>query len=232
MQDAEPLSGPEELTKVDGTQFWKQLIAEVMVSSYQFVDNNVDQWRYPERHPLLRPIKDRALRALASAGLYRSPWNSLERLEAVLSAGPFERTFELLEDNASRQLLVKLITFSIVGPHHCQLPLSTKEYWQRRKELSRYIKSRNAVRGIPTFGSLDLFDYNGVQMLTHSLQVLNTFVMEQFRCQRAGIGVQSGDVVIDGGACWGDTSLYFAGSAQSVFAYECMPFNLELFRRN
>jgi FkbM family methyltransferase len=228
----EPLQGPRKLTEVDGTQFWKLLIAEVVPSSYQFVDNNVDEWRYPERHPLLRPVKDWALRALASVRLYRVPWNYLERLEAVLTAGPFERTFELLEDDASRRLLVKLITFNIVGAHHCRLPLSTKEYWQNRKELRRYIKRRNAVRGIPTFGALDLFDYDGVQMVTHSLQVLNTFVVEQYRCKRAGIGVQSGDVVIDGGACWGDTSLYFARCAQRVFAIECMPFNLEVLRRN
>src|SRR5204863_2459182 len=81
-------------------------------------------------------------------------------------------------------------------------------------------------------GALDEFDFQGVRLIAHSLMLLNTYLLQQYRCQRADIGVRPGDTVIDGGACWGDTSLYFARQAKRVFAYECVPFNTSLFQRN
>jgi FkbM family methyltransferase len=63
------------------------------------------------------------------------------------------------------------------------------------------------------------------------------FVLEQYRCRGNGvdIAVESGDCVIDAGACWGDTALYFAnrsGTDGRVFSYEFVPDNLEILRRN
>ncbi len=44
-----------------------------------------------------------------------------------------------------------------------------------------------------------------------------------------------GDTVIDCGACWGDTALYFAhkvGAAGKVYSLEFLPSNIQLFRTN
>jgi FkbM family methyltransferase len=88
------------------------------------------------------------------------------------------------------------------------------------------------VNDVPVLGSLDEFDYEGIHLIAHAGNILNTFVLEQYQCRRAGVTVRQGDIVIDGGACWGDTSLYFARQAEHVFAYECVPYNLAIFQRN
>ena len=58
------------------------------------------------------------------------------------------------------------------------------------------------------------------------------FILEQYRCPRAGIGVKAGDIVADAGGCWGDSALYFAQYTDWVLCFECMPSNLELMHRN
>jgi FkbM family methyltransferase len=139
---------------------------------------------------------------------------------------------QLLADEASRELLVKLIAYRILGSRHYRLPLNTPAYWQVRSTISRHIKTRAVMNDVPVLGSLDEFDYEGIHLIAHALTFLNTLVLEQYRCRRAGIRVRRGDIVVDGGACWGDTSLYFAGQAEQVFAYECVPYNLAIFQRN
>ena len=69
------------------------------------------------------------------------------------------------------------------------------------------------------------------------LNVLNTFVLAQYRLKRPDrlIEARPGDVVIDAGACWGDTALYFAnlvGDAGTVVSYEFDPDNLHILTRN
>jgi hypothetical protein len=63
------------------------------------------------------------------------------------------------------------------------------------------------------------------------------FVLHQYEYQTEGrtIGVAPGDVVMDAGACWGDTALLFAreaGPGGRVFSYEFLPSNLAILRRN
>jgi FkbM family methyltransferase len=46
---------------------------------------------------------------------------------------------------------------------------------------------------------------------------------------------EAGDIVIDAGSCWGESTLYFAheaGPKGTVVAFEFIPSNLEAFRRN
>ena len=61
------------------------------------------------------------------------------------------------------------------------------------------------------------------------------FDLEQYSDPRNNIYVQEGDVVIDGGSCWGDSALYFSylsGSSGNVYSYEFMPENLSIMQRN
>jgi FkbM family methyltransferase len=64
------------------------------------------------------------------------------------------------------------------------------------------------------------------------------FIIEQYVYQAHGkkiVEVESGDVVLDIGACWGDTALYFAnktGSNGKVYSFEFIPDNIKLFKVN
>jgi FkbM family methyltransferase len=63
------------------------------------------------------------------------------------------------------------------------------------------------------------------------------FLQCQYELHRDGVHCKAevGDVVIDAGACWGETSLYFAhevGKEGKVFAFEFIPSNLDVLRKN
>jgi FkbM family methyltransferase len=63
------------------------------------------------------------------------------------------------------------------------------------------------------------------------------FVLEQYHYQRGGvtIGAPSDGIVIDCGACWGDTSIYFAdrvGPKGKVYALEFVKDNLDVLNQN
>lgn len=211
--------------------FWQQLTHELLSSCYQCLDHNTDTWRFPA-HPSLRKFRDKLLSITAVLGFSKPTGNYLARLHEVVNAGCFDTTMQLLADDASRELLVKLMAYRILGPRHYRLPMNTPAYWQARSAISRYIKARAVVNNVPHLGSLDELDYEGIHLIAHAGNILNTFVLEQYHCPRAGVRVRQGDIVINGGACWGDTSLYFARQAEQVFAYECVPYNLAIFKRN
>jgi FkbM family methyltransferase len=75
-------------------------------------------------------------------------------------------------------------------------------------------------------------NFKGIRFHAHPLNIEGTFLLGQYRYSPAEIGVDPGDVVIDGGGCWGDTALYFAERAQHVFCFECMPSNIEILEGN
>ena len=70
---------------------------------------------------------------------------------------------------------------------------------------------------------------------THPLGV-ETLLLEQYRCPaHPEVAARPGDVVIDGGACWGDTALYFAdlvGSEGRVRSFEFESNNVKRLRAN
>ncbi len=211
--------------------FWHRLSQEVLTNSYEVVPNNIDQWRFGG-NTTARAVKEKVLRLAASLGFVKAPWNYRAKMEEVLSFAGLEGAMDFLGDDVSRDLLVRLMAYRILGPRHYRLPMNTAAYWEARAAISPYRRATGVVKNVPYFGSLDEFELDGLHLIAHALIVLNTFVVEQYRCRRANIGVRPGDVVVDGGACWGDTSLYFAREAERVFAYECMPFNQAIFRRN
>ncbi|MGB6787381.1 MAG: FkbM family methyltransferase [Candidatus Acidiferrales bacterium] len=168
----------------------------------------------------------------ASSGFYRSPAISYDALERISKIEGLDRAYELFADQSSKDLFVKLLAYRVLGHRHVRLPLNNAEYWNMRLSLGHYVKSPHTISDIPILGSLDLCQVGDVTLHTHALGLLNTFLLEQYRCPRADIGVREGDVAIDAGGCWGDTALYFAQKAADVFSFECIPSNIAIIQEN
>jgi FkbM family methyltransferase len=147
----------------------------------------------------------------------------------------------LLEDEDSRSLLVQLLAYRTMGHRRMRLPRSTP---QRAREMERIEKL--PVAGAPlrvAYHDL-LLDLRDLSPLGFDLRCYCTvggaalvFLQRQYECRRAGMvcKAQPGDYVIDAGACWGDTSLYFAhevGERGQVLSFEFIPSNLRVLRRN
>jgi FkbM family methyltransferase len=180
---------------------------------------------------LLGAAKEKIVRLAEAGGFYRASHIPVDRLREVLENYGLARAYGLFEDQFSRDLLVKLLAYRIQSHQHVRLPLNTPEYWELQDSLAKYVVTRNTIQ-IPILGSLDLCAVGGMRLHTHVLGLLNVFLLEQYRCQRANVGVRPGDVVIDAGGCWGDTALYFALTAEQVFCFECMASNLSIIREN
>jgi FkbM family methyltransferase len=72
---------------------------------------------------------------------------------------------------------------------------------------------------------------------TYAQSLAINFIQKQYVLARRGITckVETRDVVIDAGGCWGDTTLQFAcetGEKGHVFVFEFVPSNLEIMRKN
>jgi FkbM family methyltransferase len=192
----------------------------------------------------LRDIADRAFQR-ARLGRPRVDLDAAAlRLATIAeSLTGLERTWTLLEDDRSKALLVDLLCFRLWGPSHVGLPVSAR---QARRDVTRIesdmLVERNTVQvADPFVPSLGLYEVprpgGPIRLNCHPVTIEHIFLLEQYayRSDVATVAAQPGDVVIDGGACWGDTALYFAdrvGLEGRVHAFEFSPGSLEILRRN
>lgn len=141
-----------------------------------------------------------------------------------------------LSDKNSKKLLVLLCTYKILGPTKIKLPLYDKKKWLGYYELENNIIEKTDIESlIGKFNIYDMkrFGYN-LKLLYSQFGAFVSFILEQYRYKNI-CKTEKGDYVIDGGACCGDSALYFAdlvGEAGKVFSFEFIPSNIELFNKN
>jgi FkbM family methyltransferase len=201
-----------------------RLAQELATDCYRYEDDNRDEIRFGTS--LSERIKIPLLRFARNLGFGRAP---------LVAGAPFQLPglsdiYDLLGDETSRTLLIKLVAYRVLGSRHVRLPLNTPAYWSLRQSLPSYIERDHKSTAIP--GSLRCYNVNGVRLHSHPLNILDTFLLEQYRCPRARVGVSPGDYVIDAGGCWGDTALQFAQTAGRVFCFECIPSSAGIIREN
>lgn len=147
----------------------------------------------------------------------------------------FQGTYELLSDEKSKNNLIELLAYKALGFLKVKLSLNTPEFHQKRKQLDQCMSEHTFT--LPSFRrNLFLFDLNEIGYDLELYFVRNgiyvDYVLQQYNYNDL-ICVNENDVVIDAGACWGDTALYFsARGASKVYAYEFIPSNIGVFEKN
>lgn len=149
--------------------------------------------------------------------------------------------YGLLADDYSKQTLVKVLTYRVMGYQKVKLPHNTSSYWSQRQAVRSLIKGKDNIK--VTFPKLTL-NHLALEKIGYPIElyfapsgVMATFVLKQYeyRKTKPEIKAEPGDYVIDGGGCWGDTALYFAhtvGKEGKVFTFEFASDSLEVFNRN
>ena len=148
------------------------------------------------------------------------------------------KVFSILADDYSKELLVKLIAFKILGYEKVKLPTNSEYYWDTLKLIRNCeIKGEKIQLDYPKI-NLSKFDLNKLNLpVTINLSatgILIDFFLEQYNYNNI-IKAETGDIVIDAGACWGDTALYFAnkvGDSGRVCSFEFIPSNIKIFNQN
>ncbi len=234
--------------------FFERLLEEVVGHACLVQTNNTDlyrlaaKYRSPWRRMRLR-WKEAVARLAARAGFVRVKGRRQKRMLESLSSllreldlGALENSYNSFTDEWSRSLIVKLLAYRILGKDRVKLPTNTGEYWRKVRYAQKELRSRGESERIPGLPErLDCFELEKagypIRVLTNPMGVALLFLLEQYAYERGGVTIraQPGEVVIDSGACWGDSSLYFAhavGAAGRVLAFEFVPDNLEAFQKN
>lgn len=160
----------------------------------------------------------------------------LDTFHQIYDVDALAVTYDTLCDECSREKFLMYIIYLIHYEAKIRLPL----YYSREFEnFDKYEKLLVDDTSIQTCSwdlkkyDLNTFGYD-LQVLCFPLSVMINFSEEQYR-YRKDVMVEEGDYVLDCGACFGDTSLYFANKAGltgKVFAFEFLRENLEILDMN
>jgi FkbM family methyltransferase len=167
-------------------------------------------------------------------------WLTLLRTNLQL-AGTLEPLWDRL-DGGSREILVSLLAYGVLG--HRKVRMNVGSYAEI-EGMARQIREHMLVQANtadPNFLNWRLDEYDlahlrlPIRLHSHPRLLINEFMLDQYRAPApADVAVRPGDVVIDGGGCWGETALHFAflaGSEGRVHTFEFVPQNLFTMRRN
>ncbi len=203
--------------------FTQTFLADFFQSIHRVEQNNWDHLRFQGDHP-------RASNFMID--------NAVHWMYAIMrNIDQYEAAFELLEDDYSRALMIKLLEYDILDHHHVKLPLNTPEFWASYNSVDeKYLVKQDAVPFGDGFVNLYRIPDMDMQIYGHALTVLTHFILKQYFFQRGPvIQPAPGDVCIDAGACRGEVSLHFAhavGAEGKVYGFEFVPANIEIFKQN
>lgn len=220
--------------------FVEKLLKKLCDSTPNWYEDNYDADRFG-------PIKKWSKRTIREALCKKFNFLQLRGprhvgLQMIPHLSGIGRTWELLADETSKNLLVDIMAYRLLGHNKVKLPTNTPEYHETLEELNR--KAAESSEKIKTdFMHFELsrmtIDIEGedVDLFIRPPAYMAQIFSKQYRyeSEEVNIGVEEGDVVIDCGGCWGETAVFFAsqaGDTGRVFSFEFVPSNLEIFRKN
>jgi len=236
--------------KMANTEFQHKFFYTLIRDCYEFQANNtacVDCLTFGSSFSsrIKRQVKDKALLFARRNGFVRRHFaieKATDRLIRILeNIDTLEKFYYSLRDDHSKQLLIDLLRFRVLGAQHVRLPSNNDEYWGKYSSVDkRFMIERHTIK---TWNNwyLNRYRLQGIDgpldFHAHPLSILNTFLLEQYTYKKGYrvVQVEPGDVVIDGGSCWGDAALYFAektGARGKVYCFEFVPHNLEILQEN
>lgn len=227
------------------SDFTQRLFSRVLGDSHQNLPGVQDDWGMARPLSTRRRVGDAVESAAARMRMSRrhfEPDEAGARLAAIASLSKeLARTDSLLADQASRDLLLDVISTRVLGEHHARLPVSQADFRAACARIDEEMREERDVDASEGGGSLHRYAIPGrrgtVTLIGVAFLVHEFFGAEQYALRRPGVEIapERGDVVIDGGGGWGETALYFAdavGAGGLVLSFEFVADNLRLFERN
>lgn len=222
-------------------EYRSELLRELARSRWQNFNDNYDRLNLGEEPPA--PPSVWKSKPLADAVRYylRPESYFARQFSHEIARGEF--LYGVLADEPSRELLIKLIAYRILGHRKVKLPRNTPQYWQGIKSMLdlRAQTPPLRIKFLDTHADLAVYDLRplGYRLDCHASAtgLACAVLQKQYEYHRgdAHCKAEAGDVAIDAGSCWGETTMYFAhevGPAGRVAAFEFVPSNLEVLQRN
>lgn len=204
--------------------FAESIVNEIMKRRHNVpAEPYVDAWRFPGGDPY---------QAMNSEHI-------IETVEGVIAlADGFNRLGERLADDGSRALVRSLLAFHALGSKRVTVydPLRYAKAYQAAQE--RFVG--RAAHAMPPFqpGRYNI-DFAGENLTIEAWEgnIASTFFLKQYHFERGRVRIRPevGDVIVDGGACFGDTALAFAacaGPEGHVYSFDPIPRHQEIIAAN
>lgn len=224
--------------------FCEMLFLRISDSQFKEYCDNFDEHRFGTL--TIKPLDKISWRfrnILKKAGLFHCSWLAKPHsvhLSTWMNLVPdLEWLYRRLADEESRKLLVEIIAYRIMGHKAVKLPLAYTDYKERKSELNKLQDKTKSIE-INFLGKKRqryFFNYNSIGYPVSGFlgNPYTQFILEQYAYHDGDVVASPGDVVIDGGGCFGETSLYFSckvGISGQVHSFEFVPSNVKVFKKN
>lgn len=225
--------------------FTYKLLHVILLNISNDYNDNYDFYRFGKLPIQKRSIKTRIKEYILYSILRVYPYqiktneniNKLEYIKPYLKS--LENVYNILEDEQSRDLFVLLLAYKILGERKIKLPLNTKEYWEdimsiEETKLEEFIE-------VPFVGDktilLSLFKITTQKSILHMYSSAATINIQKNvnQYENEYVKINEGDIVLDCGTCWGDTTIFFAdkvGTNGHVYGFDFIPSNLATCKLN
>ena len=153
--------------------------------------------------------------------------------------------YRKLEDTESKLLLLTILAYRSLGWKYVPMPMDNPEFWRAMETLQDLQLRGQSINSTDFAGyapyEMNRLDLNKVgyrvDLFSDAFGVFNEFIYPQYsyRGRQIIISPNKGDYILDCGACFGGTSLYFAesaGPAGRVISFEFFSKNVALFNEN
>jgi FkbM family methyltransferase len=143
-----------------------------------------------------------------------------------------------LTDNESKRLLTKLMAYRLLGLTKVRLRSASDVQTDREfcDNLTNLISTKSPQYYSGSF-EVNCYDLHpiGLNFRCYTIPFAINTEFRNLQYANDFVHVRPGDWVLDCGACWGDTSLWFAdqvGASGRVISFEFIPSSLEIYNAN
>ncbi|MDD2780465.1 FkbM family methyltransferase [Sulfuricurvum sp.] len=214
---------------------------------YKFIKNIVEQYNLNINSRIINNYDFRAY----SYGKYIEP--DMEQLKKgcesyfsffILNAHKFFTTYNLLNNNESKKLFVNLILYRSLG--YFRFKIEEDYDWTDEvdmfENIKKYYISESSINSHGLYGELGHFENvpfadRLLNLECWSANIVSFLYRKQYYYGIGGVEVKPeyGDIVIDAGACFGDTAINFAatvGDEGHVYTFDPLVEHIEIARHN
>lgn len=221
--------------------FFIALVKTLDANLYNYYIDNFDTYRF-NRTPK-RILMDYLINWLGKFGINNRSLSIAKLGDLSHYLEPLDKLYKNLEDQPSKDLLVLIFAFRILGFRKVKLPLSNPDFVKSIKAIDKIKLNDDPILIDAGFINFTLHKYNlkkigfPIELYFTALGLWHDFIALQYEYHQNNkeIKVRKGDVVFDCGACWGDTALYFSNAVDDtgrVFSFEFVSSNIKIFKRN
>ena len=231
----------------------KLKINKLEIDSYQYNDKNLSTnfydrvkllikncipYYFPEKKYSIQyvPEFDKAVKIDTNSIRNFIKYNkALKKFYKEFDVKSLENIYNRLNDNYSKEMYLNIIVHRLFDCIKTRFPLFYGLFYEYLEKLEVGASNVTDIVVPEEFKIIDLnkLGYKG-KLLYSSLGIHMQFILQQYNYKNF-IKVENGDFVLDCGACYGDSAVYFAnmtGDNGKVFSFEFVKENIPIFYKN